>query len=150
MFKRLALLLFLTSCVVLPSYAAEEQANAAQEQAKDDQPQDKINADYQYFVLEPDIIANYLSSGKRVGYIRVKVELLVKSKQDLKILDKHEPLIRDQIIDVLSSQQADVIKSAGQRENIRKQCITAVNTALKSETNVQPVKQLIFTKFLYQ
>ncbi len=143
MFKRIALLLFLLSCVAPPLFAADEQT-------KEPESQEKPNADYQYFLLEPDIITNYSSSGKSMGYIRVTVELLVKSKLDFKLLEKHEPLIRDKIIEVLSSQQADVIKSTGQRENIRKQCINGINTVLEREVGAKPVEKLIFTKFLYQ
>jgi len=141
-------LLFLLSCVAPPLFAKEDQAK--EDQAKDSQPEEKTNSDYQYFLLEPDIITNYLSSGKHMGYLRVTVELLVKSKADSKLLGNHEPLIRDKIIEVLSSQQAAVIKSTGQRENIRKQCLNAINTALESEIKVKPVEKLIFTKFLYQ
>ena len=35
--------------------------------------------DYQYFALSPDIITNYIKPGKRLGYVRLRVDLMVKS-----------------------------------------------------------------------
>lgn len=119
--------------------------------AEDDVTEEaEVGNDYHYFLLEPDIITNYSSSGKRIGYIRATIELLVDSKSDLTLLENNEPLIRDKIIEILGKQKEEVVKSTGQRENIRTQCVGAVNAVLASETGQKPVKELIFTKFLYQ
>lgn len=122
----------------------------SEEETEIENEEEVVKNDYHYFLLEPDIITNYSSSGKRIGYIRATVELLVESKSDLALLEMHEPLIRDKIIEVLGEQQESVIKATGQRENIRTQCIGAVNTVIASETGKKPVIELIFTKFLYQ
>ena len=138
MFKKILLSLFLIAFFAPTTFAEE-----AKEEAE-------VVNDYHYFLLEPDIITNYSSSGKRIGYIRATIELLVDSKSDLTLLENNEPLIRDKIIEILGKQKEEVVKSTGQRENIRTQCVGAVNAVLASETGQKPVKELIFTKFLYQ
>lgn len=106
--------------------------------------------DYQYFPLEPDIITNYVKPGKRIGYVRVSVELLVNSSANFATVEKHAPLIRDRIITILGEQNEKEIKSFAEREAIRLRCLLEVNEVLAAVIGSQPVQDLYFTKFLYQ
>ena len=139
MFRKILISLFVIVFFTPMAFAEEEIVD-----------EEVVAHDYHYFLLEPDIITNYSSTGKRIGYIRATIELLVNSKSDLILLENNEPLIRDKIIEILGQQKEEVVKSTGQRENIRIQCVDAVNSVLASETGKKPVKELIFTKFLYQ
>lgn len=106
--------------------------------------------DYQYFQLEPDIITNYIKPGKRIGFVRLTVELMVKSKSNYELIDTHEPLIRDKVISILGEQTEEVVKSIAKREGIRLRCLDEVNEILYKETGRKPLIDLIFTKYLYQ
>ncbi|MFM4650690.1 flagellar basal body-associated FliL family protein [Aeromonas bivalvium] len=103
-----------------------------------------------YHPMEPDIITNYLSEGKTLGYVRVTVELMADNHGDLKLLEVHDPLIRDAIIRLMGSKTAEQIKSLASREELRKECEARVNELLVRETGKKAVKELIFTKYLYQ
>ncbi|WP_042010913.1 flagellar basal body-associated FliL family protein [Aeromonas fluvialis] len=105
---------------------------------------------FSYHALDPDIITNYLSDGKTLGYIRVTVELMAENEADLKLLEQHDPLIRDTIIRLMGSKSADQIKSLVSREELRKECETKVNELLVQEAGKKAVRELIFTKYLYQ
>ncbi|MCW8995925.1 MAG: flagellar basal body-associated FliL family protein, partial [Psychromonas sp.] len=100
--------------------------------------------------LEPDIITNYIKPGKRIGFVRISVELMVKSKENYTLLENNEPLIRDKIITILGEQSEENIKSISEREVIRQRCLNEVNAVLFSETQSKPVAELLFTKYLYQ
>ena len=106
--------------------------------------------DYQYFPLEPDIITNYIKPGKRIGYIRVTIELMVKTSSDYDAVDTHAPLIRDRIITILGEQTEASIKSFDERDVIRARCLEEVNKVLYEVTGKRPIKDLHFTKYLYQ
>lgn len=103
-----------------------------------------------YFPIEPDIITNYITSGKRIGFVRLSVELVVRSKGNLALLEAHEPLIRDKIITIFGEQNAKKVKSVTERDAIRQRCITDLNALLFAETTKKPIADLLFTKFLYQ
>ncbi|ARW84260.1 flagellar basal body-associated FliL family protein [Aeromonas salmonicida] len=138
------LLLLLLSCGSLHVQASSEEeppAEGAEVAAK---------PGFSYHALDPDIITNYLSDGKTLGYIRVTVELMAENEGDLKLLEQHDPLIRDAIIRLMGSKTADQIKSLVNREELRKECLTQVNELLVKETGKKAVRELIFTKFLYQ
>jgi flagellar protein FliL len=130
--------ILLLALLTSPAWA-EESADAAAQQ-------DGVA----YHPLEPDIITNYLSEGKTLGYVRVTVELMAENHGNLKLLETHDPLIRDAIIRLMGSKTAEQIKSLASREELRKECEAKVNELLVRETGKKAVKELIFTKFLYQ
>jgi flagellar FliL protein len=115
----------------------------------EEEPNENVK-DYSYFLLEPDIITNYVSAGKRIGFLRVTVELLVSDKDKFALVELHEPLIRDKLIQILGEQGEEKVKSITQRDAIRLLCLREINAIVKAQTGENIVEDLIFTQFLYQ
>ncbi len=105
---------------------------------------------YAYYGFEPDIITNYVKPGKKVGYVRVVVELMLENANDLETVEHHDPLLRDAIIKILGKQDEQRIKSLTGRDDIRKECLREVNKLLVQEAGRKAVADLLFTKYLYQ
>ncbi len=137
MWKRTLLCVFCLS-FVSPFLIAEDESSAGAQDG------------YHYFAIEPDIISNYVKPGKRIGFIRLTVDLLTNSKINIALLEKNEPLIRDKIMTILGEQTEDSIKSTSKREGIRLRCLDEVNAVLYDETGKKPVTDLLFTRYLYQ
>lgn len=135
------LLMLLLSVTALTATAAEEAGDPASAAVK---------PGFAYHALDPDIITNYLGEGKTLGYVRVTVELMAENDADLKLLEQHDPLIRDAIIRLIGSKTGAQIKSLASREELRKECENQVNALLVKETGKKAVRELIFTKYLYQ
>ncbi|WP_233496442.1 flagellar basal body-associated protein FliL [Corallincola holothuriorum] len=104
---------------------------------------------FMYYGFEPDIITNYLSTGKKVGFVRVTIELMAQGETNLKIIEHHAPLLRAALVDVLGRQPEDRVKSLAGREEIRKLCFNTVNQLLKKETGQELATELLFTKYIY-
>lgn len=109
-----------------------------------------VNNDYQYYSIEPDVITNYIKPGKKIGFIRITIELMVRSKGDYALLDMNDPLIRDRLITILGEQDEDAVKSVDQRDVIRQRCVEELNNLLFTETQKKPIIDILFTKFLFQ
>jgi flagellar protein FliL len=108
-------------------------------------------AEFVYYGFDPDIVTNYVSGDRRsLGYVRVTVELMVTDKSLLPAIEHHEPLILDTIIGILSKQTEDNVKSLTGREHIRTTILTKLQEVLKRETGDTIIKDLLFTKYLYQ
>ncbi|MGY3859836.1 MULTISPECIES: flagellar basal body-associated protein FliL [Aeromonas] len=135
------LLMLLLSVTALTASASEEAGDAASAAVK---------PGFAYHALDPDIITNYLGEGKTLGYVRVTVELMAENEADLKLLEQHDPLIRDAIIRLIGSKTGTQIKSLASREELRKECQDKVNELLVKESGKKAVRELIFTKYLYQ
>ena len=108
-------------------------------------------AEFVYYGFDPDIVTNYVAGNRRsLGYVRVTVELMVTDKRFLSAIEHHEPLILDTIIGILSKQTEDKVKSLTGREEIRTSILTRLQEVLKKETGDTIIKDLLFTKYLYQ
>lgn len=105
---------------------------------------------YAYFSLEPDIVTNYLGpSARKLGYIRVTIELMLEDADFLEAAEHHSPLMRAATIEVFGSQTAEKIKSLTGREDIRYNCLEELRTLMMRETGSEMIKDVIFTKYLY-
>ena len=103
-----------------------------------------------YFGFEPDIITNYIGQGnKKLGYVRITVDLMLNDLSDIAIVEHHTPLLRDAIVEILSKEPEENIKSLTGREEIRKRCTTKLKSLLKQETGQEIVREVLFTKYLY-
>ena len=106
---------------------------------------------YGYYGLEPDIVTNYLGdSSRKLGYVRLTVELMLEDVSYLDAAEHHAPLLRATIIDIFGRQPEEKVKSLTGREEIRKACLDKVRELIKKETGSDMVKDVIFTKYLYQ
>ena len=103
-----------------------------------------------YFTLEPDLTTNFYTTGKKLGYIQVRIDIMVASAADLPIVELHQPLIRDAVIELLGQQSEDTIKSLAGREDLRKVLVDQLNAILLPETGRTIIADLLFTKYLYQ
>lgn len=104
-----------------------------------------------YYGFDPDIVTNYVTENRRtLGYLRVSVELMLPSRDMLKTIEYHEPLILDTIIGILSKQSEEKVKSLHGREEIRVIILEQLQQVLRRETGQPMVQDVLFTKYLYQ
>ncbi|MGX1926162.1 flagellar basal body-associated protein FliL [Vibrio sp. NH-7] len=103
-----------------------------------------------YFTLEPDLTTNFYTKGKKLGYIQVRIDIMVAAETDLAIIELHQPLIRDAVIELLGQQSEDTITSLAGREDLRKSLVEQLNSILLPETGKTVIADLLFTKYLYQ
>ena len=103
-----------------------------------------------YFTLEPDLPTNFYTKGKKLGYIQVRLDIMVANNKDLATIEHHQPLIRDAVIELLGKQNEETIKSLSGREDLRKTLVEHLNKILLPETGKTLIADLLFTKYLYQ
>ncbi|GHG76298.1 flagellar basal body-associated protein FliL [Alishewanella longhuensis] len=104
-----------------------------------------------YYGFDPDIVTNYVADNRRtLGYVRVSVELMLPSRDLLRTIEYHEPIILDTIIGILSKQPEQKIKSLTGREEVRQQILEQLQLILKRETGQTMIQDVLFTKYLYQ
>jgi|UniRef100_A0A486XLS0 flagellar FliL protein len=107
--------------------------------------------DIVYYGFDPDIVTNYISGNRRsLGYIRVTVELMIEDKAYLSSIEHHEPLILDIIVSTFNKQPEEKIKSLTGREEIRLTILDKLQQAMKKEAGQSMIKDILFTKYLYQ
>lgn len=105
------------------------------------------SSDYAYFGFEPDIVTNYITTKKKMGFVRLTVELMVPS-ESIEIVEHHSPLLRDAIIDIIGKQPEETIKSIKGRSEIQLKCEEKIKALLIKETGQPLIKKLLFTQWL--
>lgn len=105
-------------------------------------------ADYAYFGFEPSIITNYSAVQKKMGYVRISVELMIENSSNFEIVEHHSPLLRDAIITIIGQQPESKIKSINGRHEIQRLCEDKIKALLKRETGGTLIKKLLFTQWL--
>ena len=109
----------------------------------------KLNAyEYAYFGFEPDIVTNYVAVKKKMGYVRLTVELMIDNASNYDVVEHHSPLLRDAIINIIGQQPESKIKSINGRYEIQHLCEEKVKSLLKKETGQPLIKKLLFTQWL--
>ena len=103
-----------------------------------------------YFTLAPDLTTNFHTKGKKLGYLQIRIDIMVADSTYIAQLERHEPLIRDAIIEKIGEQTEDKIKTLAGREELRKELVDYLNNILLIETGNTLVADLLFTKYLYQ
>jgi flagellar FliL protein len=112
--------------------------------------QEVVRKSYAYFSLEPDIVTNYLgSSARKLGFVRVSIELMLEDSDFLEAAEHHSPLMRAAAIEVFGSQPEEKVKSLTGREDIRLRCLEKLQELMLKETGSKMIKDVIFTKYLY-
>ena len=113
--------------------------------------QESPRKNFAYFSLEPDIVTNYLGpNAKKLGYVRVTVELMLEDAAYIEAAEHHSPLLRAATIDIFGRQPEEKVKSLTGREDIRRVCLEKLRELMKKETGNDAIKDVIFTKYLYQ
>lgn len=105
-------------------------------------------ADYAYFGFEPSIVTNYVSVKKKMGYVRLTVELMIENSSNYEAVEHHAPLLRDAIITIIGQQPEEKVKSINGRHEIQRLCEEKVKNLLTKETGKPLIKKLLFTQWL--
>jgi len=105
-------------------------------------------ADYAYFGFEPSIVTNYVAVKKKMGYVRLTVELMIEDSNNYDLVEHHAPLLRDAIIDIIGQQPESKVRSINGRHEIQRLCEERVKLLLSEETGKPLIKKLLFTQWL--
>lgn len=106
---------------------------------------------FAYLGIEPDIVTNYIGdTSRKLGYVRITVELMISDIDNLEVAEHHMPLLRSTAIEILGRQPEEKIKSLTGREEIRLAILKALQNHMQQETGGQVIRDVIFTKYLYQ
>ena len=103
-----------------------------------------------YLSLDPEIVTNYVTdNSSRIGFLRIAIELMVSDLAMIPEAEHHLPLMRAVIIDVIGKKDEAQIKSLTGREVLRLEVFKELRMALKLELGEEVIKDLFFTKYLY-
>ena len=103
-----------------------------------------------YFPLEPAFVVNFKDRG-RTRFLQVTMDVMTTDKSVIEEMEKHMPLIRNNILILLSKQDGELIQSAEGKEKIRELVLEELQKILTEKTGkVKTVEALYITSFVTQ
>ncbi len=103
----------------------------------------------QFYQVRPSIVITLPSSG-RTRYVSLDIDLMTHSKSSLKKIEAYAPLIKNNLIDLLSKQTFDEMITEEGKNNIRKQALTTLQALMTEQAGDPTIEQVLFTSFIVQ
>jgi flagellar FliL protein len=126
--------------------AVEGEAEVAEEQA----PAVPADAPAIYVKFKPEFIVNY-QVGPRQRYLQVYMEAMTRNPAIAEAMEMHSPMIRSSIINMLSEQEFEFLRTPDGRASIREMITEEVRRLVAQETGIEEgLEQILFTNFVMQ
>ena len=126
----------------------EQSAEQGEKGAKGKKEEPKLPA--QYVKLDPPFVVNFEAKGL-MRFLQVTVEVMTRDPATKDIMEKNNPMIRNDLIMLFGSQTYDTISTREGKEKLRTDALATVGKVIKSEGgDDKKVEQLYFTSFVMQ
>ncbi|MBT3206407.1 MAG: hypothetical protein HOG41_00890 [Gammaproteobacteria bacterium] len=125
-------------CFSTPLFAAEE----GEEPSKD-------KPSYISLGKKP-MVLNLSTDGKRLTFLQIKADVLVKNDDAKEVIEAHIPAIRHKLIVILSEQKVNDMKTPVKREEIRKLATSEIRDMIEKMTSNNDISEILFSNFLVQ
>jgi len=107
------------------------------------------HADPIYFTLAENLVVNFRSPGG-TRFLQVGIELMTYDKEGKHTLEKHAPVLRSNLILLLSDQSQETLLSREGKETLRAEALAEVQRAMTELAGHPVVEALYFTSFVMQ
>ena len=102
-----------------------------------------------YYDFSKPLIVDF-PKGSSARLIQVSLAVQVEGRETLDALKKHDPMIRNNLLMLISSANADSLNTRAGKEQLRADILATVGAALQEMTGKNHVKQVFFTAFVMQ
>lgn len=103
-----------------------------------------------YIKMKPEFIVNY-QVGPRQRYLQIYMEAMTRNPAIAEAIEMHSPMIRSAIINLLSQQEFEYLRTAEGRAGVRDLITEEVRRLVAQETGIeQGLEQILFTNYVMQ
>lgn len=116
---------------------------------EDSGDKEKAPPEISYVALTPALVGNY-GTGPRLKYYKADIALRVSSKEANEKAAYHEPLIRNLLVQLFSTQTDETLNSVEGKEQLRQEALKQVQALLEAEEGKPIVDDLLFNNLIIQ
>lgn len=102
-----------------------------------------------YFAFDPPFVVNF-SDGEQIRYLQVSIEVMSYSEAVIEDVKKHTPVIRNNLIFMLSNLNYETLSSVAGKKKLRSEALAEIRNILKEKTGKPGVEEVYFTGFVMQ
>jgi flagellar FliL protein len=102
-----------------------------------------------YFAIDPPFVVNFADQNQ-MRFLQVTMEVMAYDPDVIDAVKKHLPVIRNNLVMLLSSQDAKTLFSLQGKQGLRQQCLEEIQKVIKERTGKKGVEDVYFTSFVMQ
>jgi flagellar protein FliL len=114
-----------------------------------DQATAELNRPLIYRALEPELLGNIDGPG-RIRFVQVGVVMALRDPKVIEAVDRHSPVIRNDLIMLLSDKTYEQLNTAEGKETTRLEMLETIRNVLERNTGDPGVESIYFTSFVMQ
>lgn len=103
----------------------------------------------QYVILKPEFVISF-QVGTRQRFLQVSIEIMTRHQSVADALTLHEPMIRNEIIRIISAQPFEELRMASGRLALQKTLKNELAQIMLREAGSDDVEAVLFTNFVMQ
>lgn len=136
----------------------EEPASTSTESSQNEEGESDSNdteeapqevADISYWPLEPAFVLNFEGKSK-ARFMQIGLEVATSNEKSYAAVKKHLPVIRNEIVLLLSGQKYEEMVTPEGKEQLRAELIETVNNILMQHKAKKGIENIYFTSFVMQ
>lgn len=103
-----------------------------------------------YYALDPAFVVNF-EAEQLVRFLQVTIELMSRDAATVDFIKQHDPVIRNDLLLLLSNQQYTALATSQGKEQLRKRALEAVRAvATREGADPGKIEAVYFTSFVMQ
>jgi flagellar FliL protein len=110
---------------------------------------EEVHVEPIYFTLAENLVVNFRSPGG-TRFLQVGIDLMTHDEESAHTLEKHAPVLRSDLILLLSDQSQETLMSREGKEALRAEALAEVQRAMAELDDHVKVEALYFTSFVMQ
>ena len=110
---------------------------------------DKVAKVELYLPLDPAFVVNFRDD-ESLRYLQVGITLMAHDEAAINTAKAADPVIRDAMVSLLSSQDYSIISNAAGRQKLQAQALEAVRKIVQARLGKPGIDALYFTSFVMQ
>jgi flagellar FliL protein len=124
-------------------------SEAAEEKAEEPAAKPVKEGEVIYHSLQPPFVVNF-SGNATARFLQVGIDVSTRDESVVEDLEKHNPVIRNNIVMLLSTQDQATLMTREGKEKLRADVQAEIQRILKEHTGRTGVESVYFTSFVMQ
>lgn len=126
-----------------------EESDDGDEEEGDDGDEGNIVGNVSYWPLDPPFVLNFEGKSK-ARYMQIGIEVMATNEKAIEAVKLHMPVIRSEIVLLLSGQKYEEIVTPEGKEQLRLELLETIQNILRRHKIKRGIERIYFTSFVMQ
>lgn len=102
-----------------------------------------------YYNVQPEFVVNFQGKS-RVKFLMIEVVVATHDEEVIPILTDHDPELRDTLLNLLSTQDAEVLKTVEGKQALRDEALVLIDAIVGRHYRTERVHDIFITRLVMQ